>query len=85
MYVLIILLVFPIINSNKNDTITNLTKEEKIMRIEDEMKILEKHSYDEIKEILEKNFPLLFIRIHTVNHIMRSNYHFSKLHLIIIL
>jgi hypothetical protein len=32
-------------------------------RIEDENKILDKESFSEIKEIIEKSFPLLFIRI----------------------
>ena len=64
MNVLIILLVIQIINANANKNETNKTNtEEKFIPIIDEMKILEKKSYDEIKDILEKNFPLLQIRI----------------------
>lgn len=62
MYILIILLVIQIVNSNKNNII-NLKEGENITRIEDETKILDKQDYKEIKEILDKNFPLLLIRI----------------------
>ena len=62
MYILIILLVIQFVNSNKNNII-NLKEGENITRIEDETKILDKQDYKEIKEILDKNFPLLLIRI----------------------
>ena len=54
-----------IINSNNN-----ITKEdEKIIRIEDKNKILRKDDYEEIKSIIDKNFPLLLIRILNVSEI----------------
>ena len=54
-----------IINSNNN-----ITKEdEKIIRIEDKNKILRKDDYEEIKNIIDKNFPLLLIRILNVSEI----------------
>ena len=61
MYILIILLVIQIVNSNKNNII-NLKEGDNITRIEDETKILDKQDYKEIKEIIDKNFPLLLIR-----------------------
>jgi len=65
MYTLIILLMIQIINSDKN-----ITKEdEKIIRIEDKNKILRKDDYEEIKSIIDKNFPLLSIRILNVTEI----------------
>ena len=65
MYTLIILLMIQIINSDKN-----ITKEdEKIIRIEDKNKILRKDDYEEIKSIIDKNFPLLLIRILNVSEI----------------
>ena len=61
MYILIILLVIQIVNSNKNNII-NLKEGDNITRIEDETQILDKQDYKEIKEIIDKNFPLLLIR-----------------------
>ncbi len=61
MYILIILLIIQIVNSNKNNII-NLKEGDNITRIEDETKILDKQDYKEIKEIIDKNFPLLLIR-----------------------
>ena len=59
MNVLIFFLIIQIINiSNSNKEINS-----KIERIEDKDKILNKEEYNELKEILEKNFPLLLIRI----------------------
>ena len=44
-------------------------KDEKIIRIEDKDKILRKDDYEEIKSIIDKNFPLLSIRILNVTEI----------------
>jgi hypothetical protein len=68
MFILIISFIILIVNchetnhTNKNSE-TVLKPEYKKDRIEDENKILDKESFSEIKEIIEKSFPLLFIRI----------------------
>ena len=63
MYILIILIIIQIINISKGDNKIDSNEEKKIARIEDENKILNKEDYQEIKEIIEKSFPLLLIRI----------------------
>ena len=62
MKTLIILLIIQIINicksNNKSDS-----KEDEKLRIKDENKILSNEDYKELKEIIDKSFPLLLIRI----------------------
>ena len=72
MNILIISFIFLIVNCHEsNHTSKNsetvLKPEYKKDRIEDENNILDKESFSEIKEIIEKNFPLLLIRILTGN------------------
>ena len=59
MNVLILLLIIQIINIIKSNNEINKKEE----RIEDETKILNKEEYNELKEIINKNFPLLLIRL----------------------
>ena len=63
MKTLIILLIIQIINICKSNNKTDSKEDEKILRIEDENKILSKEDYKELKEIIDKSFPLLLIRI----------------------
>ena len=61
MFFLIFILIFQII---KTDEIKNNTESSKNkIRIYDEINILHKDDYKELKEIIEKNFPLLLIRL----------------------
>ena len=63
MRILILILIFQIIKNdeiNKNDKLEIVNNK---LRIEDEDKILDKNDFDEIKEIIHKNFPYLIIRL----------------------
>ena len=60
MKALILFLIIDLIKSNNRE-------KPEIIRIEDENKILKNEDYQEINEIINKNFPLLFIRILNVN------------------
>jgi hypothetical protein len=61
MFFLIFILIFQII---KTDEIkTNKESSENKIRIYDEIDILQKDDYNELKDIIEKNFPLLLIRL----------------------
>ena len=61
---LILFLIFHFIKSNNK---TNFNEKQNILRIEDENKILKSEDYQEINDIINKNFPLLLIRILNVN------------------
>ena len=63
MFFLIFILIFQVI---KTDEIKNQTKLESLSdknRIEDKNHFLNNNDYNEIKVIIEKNFPLLMIRL----------------------
>ena len=70
MFFLIFLFIFQTINS---DEIKNQTKPElleNIIRIDDEDHFLSKNDFEEIKEIIDKNFKLLLIKIISGDDIM---------------
>ena len=63
MYFLIFLIIFQIIKTDEIKTQNNQESSENKLRLYDEDHFLSKIDFDEIKKIIEKNFPLLLIRL----------------------
>ena len=70
MFFLIFLFIFQTINSDKIKNQTKPELLENIIRIDDEDHFLSKNDFEEIKEIIDKNFKLLLIKIISGDDIM---------------